>query len=827
LVELMVTIALLSIGFLAAVSAFKGLSMGIFKTKTKSLAVNLAQEKMEVLKDKSYYRLRVTSAPVAVPGTDPAVYSDAGNYAEETVYVGGIPFFRYAVVEKVRKSASGGALEAVSWNEVDTGLKRISVGVVWTEADEKKQYVLVNLRENPSRAAATVSMEGTVADAATMFPVSDAIVSVVENPSWRDRTDSSGRYSFNLSPGNYTRRASSGPYFSDSRLGRSVDLSNTPLGTNFTLTKKANGTVTGTVWIRNHPVISQVGATLGGLDDEEFVELYNPSTYSITMYNSVFSTRKFVVKYVDIVGNETELNPIGGTTYNGVGGQIIPANGFYLLASKNPIGGVQSNAYYNAPADRIPKEVAGGIVLCEYDGGVFISTWDAVAWGRSGYSGPPKAREGNSYFTLTAGPGHGGLAPDETIERIAYATSTLVSMEPGTGVHRALGNAYDDDVSADCWVHHDHNDWAGTLQNWNNPAFEFVTGETGTPANGAYIFADDGMSNTAVAAPTGTPPRAQYTLTSVATGTWTLSASSGTLYISTGITVSASGSFQKPLHLSSTTDSGYVSGKVSDISGTPIPAVNVVPGGGTTDPSGFYRLALGEGLHNITANPGSLSASEYVEASVQVNVTRGQIASGVDITLSKGGGVRGRVTSDGTNALPDVPVSIFDSGTALEVTNELTDSQGYFEIAVPTGSYYAVPIGEYGEVVTPAQSGVVTVTGGATVYTSTFTVGPAVGYISGTVTAGGQPIPTGVLIVATTGTITGMLPDVDATLRSSGLVYYMATSGGTGRYTLSVRNGTYNLYAWYTDASGNATPRSLTGVTVNPGQTTTADELTW
>ncbi|MGQ0644782.1 MAG: hypothetical protein ACT4O3_04755, partial [Elusimicrobiota bacterium] len=92
------TLTLLSVGFVAAVSAFLGLSKGIYVNKTKSLATNMAQEKVEVLKNKSYYRLRVTTAAVEVSGVSPVVLSDPYNYNESAVNVGGIPFTRYVVV---------------------------------------------------------------------------------------------------------------------------------------------------------------------------------------------------------------------------------------------------------------------------------------------------------------------------------------------------------------------------------------------------------------------------------------------------------------------------------------------------------------------------------------------------------------------------------------------------------------------------------------------------------------------------------------------------------------------------------------------------------
>jgi hypothetical protein len=242
--ELLVTLALLSIGFLSAAGTFKGIAKGIFISKTKSLASNLTQEKIELLKDKSYFRLRVTTAPAAVPGLSPAVYTDSGNYPGETLLVGGISFHRHTLVEKVRKAAGSDNLEVVPWDHPDTGLKRITVAVAWREEGEWKQQRLVNLRENPARAAANVEFQGVVRSTwGAALP--GAVVEVAENPAWRDAADAAGYYEFSLSPGTYTLRASAPGYFTSAAANRNVSVSSTPVSTSFNLTQKNSGTVSG------------------------------------------------------------------------------------------------------------------------------------------------------------------------------------------------------------------------------------------------------------------------------------------------------------------------------------------------------------------------------------------------------------------------------------------------------------------------------------------------------------------------------------------------------------------------------------------------------
>jgi prepilin-type N-terminal cleavage/methylation domain-containing protein len=821
LVELLITLALLSLALLSAVGTFRGVAKGIFVTKAKSLATNLAQEKVEFLKAKSYYRLRVTTAPVAVTDPDPDVMSDPGNYAPEAINGGGIAFTRHVYVEKVRKNAASAVLEAVPWNDPDTGLKRITVALVWQEGAEWRQLSLVNLRENPDRASADVVFKGEVTSGG--FPVAGATVEVAENPAWRAATNSAGRYEFNLSPGTYTLRANAPGYFRNVKAGCFVGVANTPATENFILTAKLQGAMHGSIWKRDHLVISQVGAQVNAADPaDEFVELYNPTTFTI----SAVGLRLI---FVDATGVETELNPLLDTTNVSVN---VPPQKFFLFGNKSPvggIGGVAADAYRTLTHPDIIKQGVGGqggIVLFDTVAG---STVDMVAWGHlDGIREPPlKVQEGGSFYDVG---GLGGLNIGETLERMAYSSSTLANMEGGAsaGIHNTQGNSFDNNVTSNCWVYHNHADLPTTyLQSQAALSVaESNPGETGTPAAGAYVFADDGLSTTVTVTSTG-----GFTLASVATGTWVLSASSGTLYAEKTVTVAAGSNSKHVLALNTMTNSGYVSGEVTEAGGAALANIIVNPAGVQTDASGRYRMSASPGLQTITANPGSANAA-YIEGTATVTVNTGQIVSNVNFGLFRGGRLRGMVTSDGVNALPDIPVSIRRSGTGLEVANILSQINGTFEVRVPSGTYTASPIPEFGEVVTPSVSPAVTVAGSAnSVFTSTFTLGPALGTVAGSVSRSGEPITTGVLIVASSSPISGALPPaVDSILRSGAIIYYMDNSGNDGRYAVDIHAGTYNVYAWYTTYNGavpTTTKKEITGVVVSPGQTAANKNFSW
>ena len=60
LVELMVSVVILSIGILGLVATFGGIQRAVQNAKNKTLASTLAQEKMQILKQKNYYQVLVT-----------------------------------------------------------------------------------------------------------------------------------------------------------------------------------------------------------------------------------------------------------------------------------------------------------------------------------------------------------------------------------------------------------------------------------------------------------------------------------------------------------------------------------------------------------------------------------------------------------------------------------------------------------------------------------------------------------------------------------------------------------------------------------------------
>jgi hypothetical protein len=107
----------------------------------------------------------------------------------------------------------------------------------------------------------------------------------------------------------------------------------------------------------------------------------------------------------------------------------------------------------------------------------------------------------------------------------------------------------------------------------------------------------------------------------------------------------------------------------------------------------------------------------------------------------------------------------------------------------------------------------------------------ASGFIAGSVSLGGVPLKTGVVIVASTATIVTPPTINAATLMGTG--YFLTSSYENGSYVMEVRGSTstsYNVYAYYPTYSAGVwtnTVRSSTSVSVLPGFTKSGVSFTW
>ena len=800
------------------VASFRYFNVGIQSAKGRSLANNLAQEKIEYLKNRSYYRVLVTTATASPPDDNfsPPMNYDVSPNGEESLVVGGINFKRRVMIRKVSEDPSTGNLEYRNWNDPDTGLKEIAVFVAWFEGGNWKKAELRNLLENPDRINLSASFSGNVKDLTSSANISSAVVRAQENPSRYDYTDGDGNYYFDIEPGTYTLMASMEGYFIKTRPAEVIAEGDALSGRDFLLARMSSGTITGTAYLRDHLVVYMVtgSSVMANGDDIEFISLYNPTTSAIDVAAAAGNNLKLSYSGETGLGHDVSefaLNYI--STY-------VPAGHYYLIASSGSFifkgYSVTADAVYST-SNSPPCAMSGPLLNCirtNEAGSVRVRNSsgdiiDTLGWNRSAAGKLPSYYEG-SYKSVTNGIEPGG-------QFFRYTTKSSGS--------EGSGSCYDTDVNNANFFY-----FTNAIFRVLSLSDGYKAPVTGTPAAGGLAFADDGLSSTVSADADG-----YFNLKSVATGYWTVHVSSSGYMLSVSSAGGTSNGFVHSLGnlvLSSSSIYGYVSGLVTDVNGIPLPGVKMYAGGaiGYTGSDGRYSVTSPEGENNVAANYQTYDP-DYIEYSeTGVMVTAGEMVSpAVDFTLTQGGRLAGWVTTNGVDPLPNVPVIAVKGG--IEHGNTVSGSDGTFLIwgsGISVGTYDVVPRLEAGEAATPSTY-TVTLNAGETIFVGTFTVTGAMGYISGSVTANGAPITTGVLVYATTGTITGAPPVLNSALRSGVVAYYAVSSDAAGHYELAVRGGyDYNLYAWYTTWNGQtpATTRkdySSPPVTVVPGDAVTRD----
>jgi hypothetical protein len=276
------------------------------------------------------------------------------------------------------------------------------------------------------------------------------------------------------------------------------------------------------------------------------------------------------------------------------------------------------------------------------------------------------------------------------------------------------------------------------------------------------------------------------------------------------------------VQLSSTPDTGFVKGTVTDPYNTPLNGITVQSGGysKTTGTDGKYFMNVTSGTITLTANPtGSTNNSAYVTQVNSVVVAQGAIAT-QDYVLSLGAKLTGYCTT-GTTPIPNQVVNATIGGN--QVGSATSDATGVFTLRnVSTGTYTITPVLDMGQDANPNTFGPVAVTSTGTVFIGTFTISGAYGSIYGTVTNGTSLVTSGALIIASTNTISSSPPSIAASSAPAQTPYYMISSKADGTYALPVRGGsTYNLSAYVPTVSASGlisiTTKTYTGIAVSVG----------
>jgi len=830
LTELMIAMVIMSVGILGMVGAFKFFNVGIQSAKTRSLANNIAQERIEYLKNKSYYRVLVTTDPVSDDNfpLNEMIYDRAPN-GQETVNVGGINFIRRVLIRKMNEDTEGD-LKPLAWDEPDSGIKEIKVYVAWYERGEWRKLEVRNLRENPSRVNLSASIRGTVHDADNNH-LEGVVVRAQENPSKYGETDVNGEYYFTIEPGSYTLLATMDGYFPSTLANFHVASAGAATGKDFTLTEMYHGSIWGYAHIADRLVISQiVGSSATATGDDEWIEVYNPTTWTWTMATGLGTGANEVVVISYKEYNVAEVKP--DFDYRTVS---LSSNTYFLFANTGTITAVgvtrQADAVYDRDSNWVNQDdviqtgapsPAGGVILGNKNNGQMI---DRVGWYSKFHGHPMPDSYVYEYYPIIFDIDHGwveienGLQPGMGFVR----TSVRYTNNPGEGRCSDSNKNYADFRVSFPLVDPPYDS--------SSPSAPCVTGQT---ADGAQVFADDGLSSPVTAGSYG-----YFNLVNVATGAWTVYLSSGVAFSSVAYYGETWNGFSDYaggyIRLSTITTFGYITGRVSNVYGASLPGIKMFAAGNpqvTTDAGGRYTLPVTAGVMTVIANYQSQTPS-YVElSSADVTVGLGEVIKDMNFSLYYGGKIRGRITTNGTDPLPNIPVVGLKDG--VEQGSGISGADGYFTISgsgVSTGTYVVAPQLEAGEGSSPSSTTVVIVAG-ETAFSSTYTVSGAFGTVTGSVRTGsaaGPVITTGVLVYVTTSTLAAGAgpPDINSALRGSTGIYYAGSSNALGNINIPVKGGySYNVYAWYTTWRGvvpTTVRKESLAVPVAAAQTVTAD----
>ncbi len=814
--ELVITIAVIGIFFLAAVSSFMNIGRGLFVSKSRTLATNLAQEKIESLKNISYYRLIPTSSD------DLNDYGyDNTYYAPEQLLVGDISFIRRVLVSKVTEDENGDIATVVA-NSQDTGLKQIKVTILWNDAGQQRTLELTNLRENPSRIGLNGTITGMVTEGFNGNPIYQADVMVSENQNYSATTDTNGEFSFKITTGTYRLQVSHRSYFPAVDGPFTVETGDT-VDRTISLTKKSSGTVVGYAYINEHLIISMVMSGTTMSDDVELVELYNPTPNPITIGSTYFFLR-----YID------QANSIYISTLTWFSDPLtIPMHAYCLMSSTNPMYGEYK--YWPTGSYALTPDIMfypGSLSNIKH--GIAITNqygvcYDSVGWSPSGQSAPTQGRE-----TTGVTCGGSGFESGACLLRWTYYDS-------GAALSSSWSNAMDTNNNSKDLYYFSNAAGGGRPYRCPRTISTIMAPMAGYPAVGAICYCDDGLSNAAVASASGYYNAARFNLTNIATGYWTVTISSGNWFIDFKATVTASGVKDAGrVLLTSACVDGFICGTVYSaisFSGSGISNILVKAGiyDDTTDSNGNFRISVPTGSYYVIANYNNDNPN-YIEVTTAESMTVSQPGEVVTISpysspyyfnLKSGGGLTGRVViSNGTDPLPGVSVLVYGAGESAPYATALTDSDGNYAILnlCTTKNDHIVRLQlDSGESSNPT-SVTKTVLSGQNVEVTTFVVTSAYGEIAGTVKYSGSAIKTGVLVLATTTSISGDPPEIGGTTD----LYYSVTSDSSGEYSLDVRGGyTYYVYAWYVDAvsdnSVSYTKKTVSSVAVTAGETSTAD----
>jgi Tfp pilus assembly protein PilE len=846
LVELMIAVAIITVGILGFVGSFKFITKALHISRARTLATNLGQEKVETLKNLSYYDLLITTATTSDNNFSPAVVYDNSNYPPESISVGGIQFTRYTFVALAQ--FVNDTVSTVTYTYPDTGMKQLTSTIVWNDAGKWKKWSLSNLLENPNVAPLDSNLTGTV-NKATGGALASALVTLTGYPDQQTNADVNGTFSFHVYHGSYTVHvASTGYWDAESYTASATEGSTTQVLPNpILLTAIASGTITGNVWISSSILISQVmasSATCSGIlagacvpATVEYIEFYNPTLNEFSIEDA-----GMVNSYVQLLYGGSALAKDANTFPINVMVSTYMASGHYYLlanASNFMLNGqwVHADAAYTGTILGNDLGGCGSLQINSALNGAYITTLDQVGW-----NGPTCGAGRPAYSNGTIIPTASGLTAGNQLVRVSSPAASVTNIRQWGRAYNSGGNFYRSGIGGNNldFVYQDISGYDGiNFQPYHENTLDvgYTTAPivTGIPALRSYVSVSDPFSASTfsltsfVSSGALSLPYSPFKLVSVTTSIAPVAASCAglcwavdiatngyaamistvvvTQNVSTGIpnastSVSWPTSSQNSVILNLSTG-GYVEGNVTDINGVSINgaslgiSINVGGVATTLSSDGDYFVKTSTGFVTVIAN--ATSVSPYVQVIAMPYVNTGQITT-QNFILSQGGSIVGLCQNSSGNAIPNYTFVATQGGA--EMGSGTSNSSGFFYIKnLSTGTYTVKPALEAGRSSNPTSTNVTISTTGA--YSAgTFIIAGAMGTIYGTVKLNNALVTTGALILASStawtvaganSVLTAGPPTIVGSSAPAMSPLYAVSSLADGSYSLSVRGG-YSYY---------------------------------
>lgn len=825
LVEVVAAVVIVSITYIIFVTSLGQFSRGVTLTKTRTLANTIALEKIEVLKNKNYYKLMPTqTSDLAYSYATSGFSYDLTYYPPEELYVGDKKYKRYTTVYKVSEDGTGNLVEEPDPSLIgETDIKKIKVRVEWEESGTIKFFELSNLRENPNRIPLDAKISGFITSTGSVsgdwvlnpphntsassppwdrVKLPSARVIVVEDSTYEAYTDENGAYEIKLPTGSWSLYVTKQGFWSYMTPKYSVGKNQTQK-LNVQLTQKLTGIVTGYAMYNQRLLISQIVASTVSPTgfEQEYIELYNPTTWAWTISDNTIDL-KIHNKNPDSFYNDITISSFVKDAIDSHGGYYLIANTSTIVVNGTTI---LADAYYSG--DFINASKAGAIIIADDFGSAICS----VGWRNVGEGQVPNA----GWYEISPSQTSQGITPGYSLIRGAFMRGSggVISYDNGNA-YDERNNFYDFYIAQGAYS-------LITSTTLPRNTLTKISPKWGTYAQNAFVTADDGIStNYTITSWTG------YFQLSMATGTWNMYFVKDNLFIKiSSVTVRAGQTTGVPNNetipswqpwpatsppvviISSATEYGFIVGNVTRMdTGSGISNIKVESSGyyAMTDNNGRYVILVPSVIEGtsyyVTANPYPDPANNpmFVSESKEAVSFLGKTTI-LNFVLTGGGRIRGWATTNKVDGLPNV---VFTAQKGSSLKTAMTDKDGYFEfINLSTGVWSIAPILETGEGSYPPSisSNIVS---GQTIFGSTFVISGAMGTFYGKIYKNGEVISSGVLVLASTKTIdVNNLPVINNSLRNSSDRYYSVVSHGDGTYELPVNAGQYKIYLWYTEAS--------------------------